>query len=177
MKRFLMLCFAANLLFLSAACGACSNSDESVKVYTDKDIYIYSYECGCLRSGSILKTDHIIIETKEQLDYAIQNYSYLEASSTFKEMIEQYLIEDYTYMLRYDEVTSAGYYIHVDKVKIKDDAVCFAEDSKSHSPKSKASPQVMEGFFHMAAIPKEYLENCDYSGMRAVFPGEENQAE
>ena len=170
MKRILLL-WAAFALVIGA--GGCNRPEEEGTVYTEKEVYIHSYECGYLHGYGIPKSYSIVIETSEQLDYAVENYGICEISSKCKEMIEQYSTDNYTFVLRYDEVSSGGYYYHVDRVRITSDSVMLVNDKKSHSAKGDAQTQVMGGFFHMAAIPKEYLKECDYSGMRAIFPGEE----
>ncbi len=171
MKR--MRWYLCLLALCMVSLGGCKQTEENVKVYTEDEIYIHSYECGYMGNAGIPKTYHIVIETSEQLEYAIQNYGICDISSACKEMKEQYRIEDYTFILRYDEVSSGGYYYHVDRVEVRPDSVLLRNDKKSHSARGDAQPQVMGGFFHMAAVPKEYLEGCDYSGMHAVFPGEE----
>jgi len=160
------------LVFCIVSMGGGKQAEDGT-VYTEDEVYIHSYECGYLHGYGIPDGFHIVIETSEQLEYAIETYGICEFSSKCKEMIEQHSIEDYTFVLRYDEVSSGGYYYHVDRVKIKPDSVLLVNDRKSHSARGNAQTQEMGGFFHMAAIPKEYLEECDFSGMNAIFPGEE----
>lgn len=181
MKR--MRWYLCLLVFCIVSMGGCKQAEdgtvytEDETVYTEDEVYIHSYECGYLYGYEIPKSYHIVIETGEQLEYAIQNYGICEISGKCKEMIEQHSIDDYTFVLRYDEVSSGGYYYHVDRVIIKPDSVLLKNDKKSHSARGDAQSQVMGGFFHMAAIPKEYLEGCDYSGMNAIFPGETESKE
>ncbi len=166
MKRYLCL-----LVICIVSMSGCKQAEDGT-VYTKDQVYIHSYECGYLHGYGIPNGVHIVIETGEQLEYAIQNYGISEISGKCKEMIEQHSIDDYTFVLRYDEVSSGGYYYRVDRVRIKPDAVLLVNDRKSHSARGN-QPAVMGGFFHMAAVPKEYLEECDFSGMHVVFPGEE----
>ena len=168
MKKFSALCLFIMLFFFLTAC---KKQEEGVTVYTDEDIYIYSSECGyrCGYWGDYeVPRECIVIETAEQLEYAVQKRGLTEIFGGFRDMIESYPIEEYTYMLEYDEVSSGGYYIHADKVEVRKDRVSFGWDSKSHGPKGDAT-QEMGGFLHMAAIPKEYLKDCNLSEMYGVY--------
>lgn len=72
-------------------------------------------------------------------------------------------------MICYDEVSSGGYYLHADQIQIKEDIIVFGMDDKSYSPgETDVVPDVMGGFFHMAAISKEYLEGKQFKNV--VYP-------
>lgn len=157
------------VIFLSA----CSQKENSnVKIYSAEDIYLKSWECGYLGKYDIPHTFPILIETEEQLAYAEQYYNLHEISEVFDEMIMQYPIEQYTYMILYNETSAMGYYYHADRIEMGEDFIRFGMDKKSHGMKDTAGPAVMGGFIHVAAIPKEDMKKCDYSDMLVVIPGE-----
>lgn len=156
---------------------------EDATIYTSEDIYIYSFECGYLSEHRNLRDNMIMVETDEQLTYAQQNYGlgedYVHSEfcnlyvEEFGEMKKEYPIEEYTYLLCYDEVASGGYYLHADKVQILDNRIGFLMDDESYSPgQYDMVSEVMGGFFHMAAIPKDYLEGMTFENV--VYPSDVN---
>ncbi|MBQ4537444.1 MAG: hypothetical protein II994_07480 [Lachnospiraceae bacterium] len=170
MRKNVYICIALICVIFMVACG--QNENDDVKIYSSEDIYLKSWECGYLGKYDIPNTFPIIIETEEQLAYAEQYYSLHEISEVFDEMIMKYPIEQYTYMILYNQVSTTGYYYHADRIEISEDFINFGMDKESHSSKDADGPQVMGGFIHVAAIPKEYMKECDYSGMSVVIPGE-----
>lgn len=170
MRKIYTILFTILALFFFVACG--QEQDPNKKVYTDKDIFLKSWECGPSGMDFIPSQFLIVIETEEELAYAVENYKLIEFSTVFEEMIEQYSIEQYTYLITYDVVTTTGHYRHADRIEIGETYAYFAMDKKSHGSRSMEGPQVMGGFIHVAAVPKEYLENCDYSETIIIRPGE-----
>lgn len=171
-KKYTCFWLIAWILVCTLCLNACSQKDrDDTKIYSDEEIYLKSWECGYLGQFPHFP---VIIETEEQLAYAEQYYDLYEISDVFREMISQYPIEQYTYMISYHE-TSPGAYYHADRVEIGDDFISFGMDKKSHGPKDRAVPAVIVGFIHTAAIPKEYMKECDFSGMMVVIPGEVSQ--
>lgn len=153
---------------------------EAETIYTDEDIYIYSFDCGYLSEHQNLRDGLLLIETSEQLSYAQENYGLgteedeTEFSSfiaeKFEQMVQDYPVEEYTYLVAYDEVSSGGYYLHADKIAIRADMIMFQMDDESYSPGLyDTTTDVMGGFFHMAAIPKEYLGDATFRNV--VYPG------
>lgn len=64
----------------------------------------------------------------------------------------------------------------MDKVEVGKDYIRFLLDDESYSPEAEREGSLMTvgssmgGFLHMAAIPKEYLKDCDLSEMYAIYP-------
>ncbi len=156
---------------------------EESQIYTDEDIYLKSFDCGYISEYQKIRYTTVIIETKEQLDYAEDHYGLkvLESASddytvfespfaaTIQEMKEQYPLEEYNYVFRYDEVSSGGYYYHADRLEMTEDSIRFLMDDKSYSPRGNdAVAAVMGGFGHIAAVPKEYMEGRTFSGV--IYP-------
>jgi len=156
---------------------------EESRIYTDEDIYLESFECGYISEYQKIRYATVVIETKEQLKFAEEYYGLKELDSVpgdysvfvspfalvFQEMKEQYSLEEYNYVLSYDEVSSGGYYYHADRLEITDDGIWFLMDDESYSPKDdEAVTCVMGGFGHVAAVPKEYMEGQTFPG--AIYP-------
>ena len=162
--------FISFLCFILTACNtSISTYEQNQQIYTENDIFIRSYECGY--RNPFPHDIMIFIETLEQSRYAEENYDW-KSDTYFKEMIVRYPIDEYTYVVSYDQVTGTGYYLHVDKVKINNRGIDFIYSSDSYYPKHGPTAQVENGFLHMAAIPKEYLKDCDISDKNVVYPGE-----
>lgn len=156
---------------------------EDTITYTDKEIYIHSFECGYLSEYRMLRDILLMIENEEQLSIAEKTYDLGEdalekmqntyVAEEFQKMKSEYPIEEYTYLLCYREVSSGGYYLHADKVQIKDARIYFQMDEESYSPSGEEMvTEVMGGFFHMAAIPKEYLDGKQLENV--VYPSNTN---
>lgn len=153
------------------------------RIYTDEDIYLKSFECGYISEYQKIRYATVIIDTKEQLNYAEEYYGLKELDSApddysvfvspfasiFQEMKAQYPLEEYNYVLSYDEVSSGGYYYHADRLEITEDGIWFLLDDKSYSPKEdEIVTCVMGGFGHVAAVPKEYMAGQTFPG--AIYP-------
>lgn len=172
MKKYAIAILLVGFIFLFTGCG---KEEDGTTIYKAKDIFIRSFECGYL--GASVPKGYIIIETEEQLAYAKENYACLNEMNEFKEMLTECPLDNHIYLMLYNEVLKDGYNIQMDRVKVEKTKIGFEESWKSHGPRSDDGPAVMYygGFFHMAAIPKEYLEGCDFSEMRATFPGKESE--
>lgn len=170
MRKIYTVLFTALALLFFVACG--QEQDPNTRIYTNEDIFLKSWECGYSGTYRIPNQFLIVIETEDELAYAVKNYGLIEFSSVFEEMISQYSIEQYTYLITYDGVAMEGYYYHADRVKISDTYAGFVMDKESHAPKGTDGYPVMGGFIHVAAVPKEYLANCDYSDTIIIRPGE-----
>lgn len=159
--------------------------NEKSRIYTTEDIYLKSFECGYISEYRKIRYATVIIETKEQLDYAEEYYGLKNSDSAsddhsdfvspfaslFQEMKALYPLEEYNYVFSYDEVSSGGYYYHADKLEITEDAIRFLMDNESYAPKAGEDVScVMGGFAHMAAVPKEYM--VGYTFGNAIYPGE-----
>ncbi len=164
---------------LLTGCGEQAKGD----IYTNEDIYLVSFKCGYISEYRPIRYATVIIENEEQLAYAENQYG-LKPMDTFSEdmicyptgfaqyfeiMKEQYPLDDYNYVFAYQEVSSGGYYYHADRLEITEDSIYFLMDDESYSPKdNEAVSQVMGGFGHVAAVPKEYMEGREFPG--AIYP-------
>ena len=186
----IIFCVILAAVFCGCKSGTTSHQEESVKtdntanngtVYTAQDIYIYSFECGYLSRHQNLRYKLVMAQSDEQFYDMKKMFSACDGEvdeafhecmdEEFKKLENQYPIEEYTYCFCYDEVSSGGYYLHADKVQIKDGIIGFLMDDESYSPGVyDVTNDVMGGFFHLAAIPKTNLANMTFKN--AVFPDE-----
>lgn len=165
-KKIIPLAIIAYMLFLFVSAWK-STEDDHLGRYSDKDIFIRSYECGYIDK---FPSNYIIITTAEQSDYIEKNYG-MESNDNYLEMKTQFPISEYTYVILYESFGTGGYVRHVNKVEISGDGPYFVYDVNK-SPRGGEGPAVMVGFMHMAAVPKEYLVDCDMSSRNIFFPGE-----
>lgn len=159
-----------------------SEADIPDLIFTDEDIFINSFECGYIPQDR--KPSFLVIETEEQLMFAedryglavppdlsedeLWNYNTLIADA-FQEMKEAYPIDKYSYAVEYAEVSCGGYYLHADKLAASDGILYFIMDDESYTPNDNDEyPAVMGGFCHMAAVPKELLENTSF--LNVIYP-------
>ncbi len=154
-----------------------TNYSAKAKLLTADDIYLLSFNCGYL-SGNRHPV-RMIVENQDQLNYAGERYGLVLSSEglsedelwsyhtgisgPFSEMAEKYPINDYSYVIEYDEVSTGGYDLRVGALLIDEDILHFVRttDSKTPNPESM-QPDVMGGFCYMAAVPKGTLMNAHY---------------
>lgn len=177
MKKWIAGLLLAGILL--AGCGEQPKGD----VYTNEEIYLESFECGYISEFRPICYATVIIENEEQMAYAEKQYG-LKPMDTFSEdmicyptgfaqyfeiMKEQYPLADYNYVFSYSEVSSGGYYYHADRLEITEDSIYFLMDDESYSPKdNEVVSEVMGGFGHVAAVPKEYMEGREFPS--AIYP-------
>ena len=155
-------------LLLLTACNNAKDEELDGTVYTSKDVYIDSFECGYL--PAFPKDCAVIVETQDQLDH-VKNYGIEELLTKLE---KQYSINEYTYIIQYDMMPNTSYYLHADRIVMDSSGPYFLMDSKSYGPKSgeRVSPAI-RGFMHIAAVPKAYLEDYTFTNPYIIYPGEE----
>ncbi len=147
-------------------------------VYTEEDIFLTSFDCGCIMEYDLIQDEIVVIETEEQLVFAEESYGwivnpteekepgYFESpiADVFQSMKAEYPICDYTYVVMYQETTSGVYYYHADRLRVTEDHVGFLMDEESTKPDAwfERVTEDMGGFCHMAAVPKEYLAGYEF---------------
>lgn len=156
-----------------------SQYSENARLLTADDIYLLSYDCGYI-SGA--RSYMLIIEDDEQLCRALEGeyslalppegltedelWHYNTAiSEPFNKMTAEYPVSEYSYVVEYIEVGSGGYYIRSGALLEDGDKMFFVwtADSKTPAPDTEQS-EVMGGFCHMAAVPKDALISSRYEG-------------
>ncbi len=174
----------------SGEMGSKDGKEDAPELVLTDEIYLFSYECGYFSWDQKPGWLPLLIENNEQLefakecygldypdDYNEEDYWYYDSSfiEYFREMESNYPLEEYSYLIQYNEVNSGGYYLHADRVIIDGNTICFGMDDKSHSPEDTGEEvfaDVMGGFMHMAAIPKEYTEGTVFDNV--VYPDKDD---
>lgn len=160
---------------------ATEETEEEGIIYTNEDIYIVTIDGVCNSVYEPLKFHNCVIETEEQLELATElfyldrpiNEEYAEfypidVWTEFQKMKDLYPLEEYNYLLSYKQV-SGNYDLKADKVKITEEHIKFLMSDDSEYPEEGESQPCLElGFFHMAAIPKEYCEG--YVWEHVMYP-------
>jgi len=157
MKRGLIFVFCMMLLLMGCKKEA-TIDNPNAKYYTSEEIYLLSYANGYVDNDR--RYDNMVIENEEQLAYARERSLILPTD----EMVEQYPLSEYTYVISYDQVSSGGYSLKAESLCIGDNYMFFEMTDDSHTPKGDSAPSVMGGFLHMAAVPKSYLGDRRYTG-------------
>ncbi len=158
------------------------NYSDQAKLLTADDIYLLSFNCGYISGDT---PGMLVIENEEQLDYALERYGLALPSDDmtedelwyystaiaepFHEMVQNYPISEYSYVIEYDEVGCGGYDLRVGALLVDKDIMHFVRtaDSKTPAPDSM-QPDVMGGFCYMAAVPKDILPAEHYE--RWTYP-------
>lgn len=133
-----------------------SASDEKaeIKIYTSEDIYLYSYNSGYIENDD--RFSNVVIENEEQLAYTTERSNILPS----EEMLKNYPLTEYTYVIEYDEFSHEVYLWKAESLCIGEECMYFkmADDSSEEGESC-----VMDGFLHMAAVPKSYIGDRKYS--------------
>ena len=161
------------LILISMLCCflGCNNADaedfteEEGTIYTSRDIYIGSYECGYREEYEKIRYGTVIIETEEQLIFAEDCFS---LGGSLQNLKENYSLEEYNYVLSYYETSSGIYDLEADRLKITEDRIYFMMSDDSVYADDGPQPQIMGGFFFEAAVPKEYFSGCNF--VNAIYP-------
>ncbi|MDE6743475.1 MAG: hypothetical protein K2J95_06320 [Lachnospiraceae bacterium] len=154
------------------------NYSDQARLLTADDIYLLSFNCGYISGNT---PGMLVIENKEQLDYALERYGLALPSDDmtedelwyystaiaepFHEMIQNYPISEYSYVIEYDEVGCGGYDLRVGALLVDKDIMHFVHTAESKTPAPDSiQPDVMGGFCYMAAVPKDILPTEHYEG-------------
>lgn len=158
--------------------------DVPEEIFTDEDIYIYSFRSDYLSQDKKPPNEMLFIETDEQLSFAEDRYGLAvpdnlpkndewrynrKVADAFQAMKASYPLCDYSYAVCYDELNCGGYYLHSVRLVRKGTLLYFGMDETSYSPGEwEEVPQAMDGFCHMAAFPKNMFGNTVFENV--VYP-------
>ena len=172
-KRLIFLCIVVLFLFTGCAPKTFTAGNTGKKASTDmEDIaeiecYVESFECGYISYSGKLGINPLLISTEKELAQA-EKYECLTVldewwanntiAEAFEKLKETYPIQDYAYLIEYQETASGGYYYHANKVGILGDKIGFLLDEQESPELGEVTTAVMGGFCHMAAIPKAEIE-------------------
>lgn len=152
-------------------------------VLNEDKVYISSFCCGYISSKDKMKSGNIYIaENDDQVNYIKEHWitskldeyyfevdNYISPVSEFKKMTEKYPINKYVYFMEYDEVGSSGYFIHSNGLEIISNRIEFTLDETTKFPDdTEVTDDVMDGFFHMAAVPKELIQDMSFENI--IYP-------
>lgn len=181
MKKILVVLIIIVMIFSLVGCKENNLKSDFKTVLTLDDAHVYSFNCGYLSIENRLNYMPIFIANEEQLKYAQERYGLaykydngfplkdVEKSvvDEFQKMIKSFPISEYNYLIQYDEFSCGGYDYHADRVIIEQDNIYFHYD-KQIEPEDEYVPECMDGFYHMAAIKKEIVEDKVFSNV--VYP-------
>lgn len=147
------------------------------------DIYVMNGR-GCVLEWNSIRNVVVMVEDQEQWNAlwdrgeswnakGIPEYTVPFLGEAFVAMCDQekYPLDQYTYFFSYDEVSSGGYSYHADKVILDGDIIHFGLDESSHGPETDYVPDMMDGFWYFAAIPKELIGEKKFRNV--IAPGGE----
>ena len=161
-------------------------NDERI-IYTSEDIYLKSFRCDYISQDE--KPESIlVIENADQLAFAETRYglNYPEGKSeediwyyntsiidAFQEMKSMYPLDEYTYVVEYNETSSGMYYYNADKLVIDGDRLYFEMDDESKNGNNYDVVTCdMSGWCYLAAVPK-YLFS-DKIFISVIYPDSED---
>ena len=153
-----------------------SISSAAILEETIEGAYVNSFSCDYLSQSS--KPDQYVlylVTNDEELAYA-EDYLGMKVpddedrewyfndylANEFQAMKEEYPIDEYNYLIQYYEYSQGGYYFHADSVVYSDDLIYFHFDI-SEAPDGPYGTDEMGGDFHMAAVPKEFFEDKNFT--------------
>lgn len=150
---------------------------EGMEDIRELEAYVESFECGYVSEAGKINYSPMFITNSEELERAQEEY-FLQIieddwtnnsiAEAFAKLTKEYSIDEYNYLIEYQETTSGGYYFHADKVGVLGDNIGFLlGESQSPSP-MEATTEVMGGFCHMAAIPKAQTEGTTFTNV--IYP-------
>ena len=165
-----------------------NNADDentNTTVLTSDDIYINSFECGYISENEKPPYPNpLVIENVEQMNFAEERYGLrvpddlseeesmwhnFTIAEAFQEMKNTYPFNEYSYVVQYDEISSGGYYLHAARLIIDGNKIYFKMDDESYSPGLEdVVTDVMGGFCHMAAIPKDMIAGITFTNV--IYP-------
>ena len=141
------------------------------------EAYVVSFECGYIQEAGKINYLPMFITNSEELERAKEEY-FLQVieedwannsiAEAFAKLTKEYSIDEYNYLIEYQETSSGGYYFHADKVGVSGDKIGFLLDEEKTPSPWELVTDVMGGFCHMAAIPKSQTEGNTF--MNVTYP-------
>lgn len=145
--------------------GSCGKKDDNILSYSSDAIYLNCIDCGVVILG--LPDELMILESEEQLEYAMNHYEGFAALSELSSIMTDYPIGEYIYIIDHFQ---AGYGIKVtcDKLIINKAEMAIYFDTNFHSH-AKEAPTAISSRIIYAVLPKEYLNGYDFSNQQGVL--------
>lgn len=159
-------------------------------VYTAKDIYLLSFQCGYLSEEENPGDVPLVIENETQLEAAEMYYGlgltensigeedlwrYNTAlADAFLEMKSTCPVSKYTYVVEYRSAGSGMYRYNADKLVIDEDGRLYFEVDKKSKRYNKRLQEVtddMSGWGYLAAVPKNMFDGKTFDNV--IYPESE----
>ena len=158
-KRTCLLLFLCLILSLIS----CNKKDDNTIMYTSEDIYLKFAGRGYI-SG--FPKELLIFESGEQLECALNSYENIASLMDLDAVTEEYPIGEYIYLLQYFE-TDIDSKVECKGLNVNKEEMWIGFEHKIKSPKE--GPAAITAYVTYAALPKEYLEDCDFSAQQGVL--------
>lgn len=145
---------------------SCSGKGDSIISYSADDIYL-----KCINYDNIITgfpKGLLILESGEQLEYALNNYEDLDFfSSELSAITTEHPIGEYVYIIQYFERSYGSEFVcnklYIDKNEM---TIHLEYKDKSHL---RDGPAAVSASIVYAVLPKEYLYGCDFSNQQGVL--------
>ena len=151
------------ILCLALSFVSCNKKNDNIITYTSDDIYLNFVECGHI-SG--FPKELLIFETGEQLEYALKEYEGIASLPEFDAVTEEYPIGEYIYLLQYFD-TDIDSKVECKGLNVNKEEMWIRFEHEIKSPKE--GPAAIAAYVTYAALPKEYLDGCDFSNQQGVL--------
>ena len=164
LKKFLLF-LTLMLLVIMTGCGEVK---EEGTLYTKDNIFI-----DCIKIGypEAFTSKIIIIEDDKALENAISEFPKLSSMPRFEEIVENYPIDEYSYVIEFIETGYESETITCDGIIINKENAAIRFKTTRQKEKNDTFG-VMAGYISYAVFPKEELLGCDFSKQSYVlYPG------
>lgn len=151
------------ILCLALSFVSCNKKNDNIITYTSDDIYLNFVECGHI-SG--FPKELLIFETGEQLECALNSYESIASLMDLDAVTEEYPIGEYIYLLQYFD-TDIDSKVECKGLNVYKEEKRIYFEHKIKSPKE--GPAAITAYVTYAALPKEYLDGCDFSEQQGVL--------
>lgn len=146
---------------------SCGGKSDSILSYSADDIYL-----KCINYDNIITgfpKELLILESGEQLEYALNNYEYLDVlSSELSAITTEYPIREYVYIIQYFDRPYGSEFV-CNKLYIDKDEMTIHFEYKDKNPLRREYPAAEAALIVYAALPKEYLYGYDFSNQQGVL--------
>ena len=154
-----------------------ATSDNTMNVV--EGAYINSFASGYISQNEKPEPYNMyLITTEEEVEYAEDRLGMkapededelwafsVNVAEAFQTMKDTYPISDYNYLLYYSEYSEGGHYHHSDSVIYDDEHINFHFDEVKSPKAGEPTPDMMDGNFDMAAIPKSFFDGKNFTNV------------
>ena len=162
MKKLCLVLIVGLFLILVVVYGT---KNPNILSYSANDIYLNSIECGCIDG---FPSQLLILESEEQLSYALAAYKPFSALPEFSKIMDEYKIGEYIYVIQYYETSYESEKVTCNELKIDKEEITIRfvfEVDKRFGDNSEA----LNGYITYAVLPKELLKEFDFSNQYGVI--------